>query len=549
MNRKTVSGIILTLLLVSMSTLAFNIQPAKTEPATIIVPDDYERIQWAIGNASEGDTVFVRADIYYEHLTIDKSISLIGENEYSTIVDGNKTSDVVSVTASNITISGFTIQNGWNGIVLNNSSGNVISNNIINSNVEDGVYLNYSDYNVIKDNSLSRNKLSPYVVFLCKGNIHLFHSNHNNISKNELTFASQGIEEGIGSGILLEFSALNRIAYNEATFNAHAGIYIRNFGGGSDDYNVLVGNNASFNNATGIELLKSHRNMIWNNTASSNNASGLLLWGSQENTVLCNVLDSNAGDGVDVWDVGGNKITDNSITNNRDGVRLVWSNYNTIIENLLSHNDCGIRTRYDTYDNLVYHNNFVSNGIQAYCMEQQQRSWDDGYPSGGNYWSDQYHGDCADHYSGLNQDIPGSDGIVDTPYFIDADNQDNYPLMEPWSGVPATVPATVEIYPETLSLHSFGRWIKAYIELPEGYDVSDIEISTVTLNNDVPAELHPTKVGDYDNDGIPDLMVKFSRIEAMRSIFRIGENTLRIRGEINELIFEGRVTIRVNNPH
>ena len=110
--------------------------------------------------------------------------------------------------------------------------------------------------------------------------------------------------------------------------------------------------------------------------------------------------------------------------------------------------------------------------------------------------------------------------------------------------------ATVEIYPETLSLHSlFGRWIKAYIELPEGYDVSDIEISTVTLNNDVPAELHPTKVGDYDNDGIPDLMVKFSRIEAMRSIFRIGENTLRIRGEINELIFEGRVTIRVNNPH
>ncbi|MCK5563315.1 hypothetical protein KAI30_04000 [Candidatus Bathyarchaeota archaeon] len=144
------------------------------------------------------------------------------------------------------------------------------------------------------------------------------------------------------------------------------------------------------------------------------------------------------------------------------------------------------------------------------------------------------------------QDIPSSDGIVDTPYVIDYDNQDNYPLMEPWSGVPATV----EIYPETLSLHSlFGRWIKAYIELPEGYDVSDIEIPTVMLNDEVAAELRPTKIGDYDNDGISDLMVKFSRIDVMRSIFRVGENTLTISGELDGFFFEGSDTIRVNNPH
>ena len=144
------------------------------------------------------------------------------------------------------------------------------------------------------------------------------------------------------------------------------------------------------------------------------------------------------------------------------------------------------------------------------------------------------------------QDIPSSDGIVDTPYVIDYDNQDNYPLMEPWSGVPATV----EIYPETLSLHSlFGRWIKAYIELPESYDVHDIDISSVMLNYEVAAELHPTKVGDYDNDGVSDLMVKFSRIDTMKSIFRTGENTLKIRGKLNGFFFECTDTIRVNNPH
>jgi len=109
--------------------------------------------------------------------------------------------------------------------------------------------------------------------------------------------------------------------------------------------------------------------------------------------------------------------------------------------------------------------------------------------------------------------------------------------------------ACIQIYPETLSLHSFGRWIKAYIELPEGYDMSDIDISTVTLNDEVPAETHPTSIGDYDHDGIPDLMVKFSRIEAMRSIFRTGGNTLTISGILDGFFFEGSDTIIVNNPH
>jgi hypothetical protein len=52
--------------------------------------------------------------------------------------------------------------------------------------------------------------------------------------------------------------------------------------------------------------------------------------------------------------------------------------------------------------------------------------WDNGYPDGGNYWSD-YTG--TDVYSGAGQNIPGSDGIGDTPYVINTSNRDNYPLM------------------------------------------------------------------------------------------------------------------------
>jgi hypothetical protein len=57
-------------------------------------------------------------------------------------------------------------------------------------------------------------------------------------------------------------------------------------------------------------------------------------------------------------------------------------------------------------------------------------SWDDGYPSGGNYWSD-YAG--IDEKSGPNQDSIGSDGRGDTQYILDGDNRDKYPLMNPWS--------------------------------------------------------------------------------------------------------------------
>jgi len=76
---------------------------------------------------------------------------------------------------------------------------------------------------------------------------------------------------------------------------------------------------------------------------------------------------------------------------------------------------------------------------------------------------------------------------------------------------PPEIPATVDIDPDTLNLKSKGRWITAYIELPEGYDVNDINVSTVRLNDTIAAEQHPAEVGDHDEDGIPDLMVKFDR--------------------------------------
>lgn len=109
-----------------------------------------------------------------------------------------------------------------------------------------------------------------------------------------------------------------------------------------------------------------------------------------------------------------------------------------------------------------------------------------------------------------------------------------------------SLPATISVFPSTLSLKSNGKWITANIELPDDFDARDIDISTVKLNGEIPAELHPTEIGDYDSDGITDLMVKFDRQELI-AILSVGEATLTIVGEVNGIQFEGSDTIRVIN--
>jgi parallel beta-helix repeat protein len=98
------------------------------------------------------------------------------------------------------------------------------------------------------------------------------------------------------------------------------------------------------------------------------------------------------------------------------------------VRNTISNNsNTGINMT-NSANNTIYHNNILNNTLQAYDNSSANNTWDNGYPSGGNYWSD-YTGN--DVFSGPLQSIPGSDGIGDTPYNITGytpNDQDRYPL-------------------------------------------------------------------------------------------------------------------------
>ena len=112
------------------------------------------------------------------------------------------------------------------------------------------------------------------------------------------------------------------------------------------------------------------------------------------------------------------------------------------------------------------------------------------------------------------------------------------------------VQATIDIDPNTLNLKSKGKTVTAYIEFPEDFNVTEIDISTVYLEGSIPAKLHPSEVGDYDDDNIPDLMVKFDQKALIEYLDGVtGETTLTIKGEIDEApVFAGSDIITVIYP-
>lgn len=143
---------------------------------------NYTSIQNAIDNASNGDTVFVYNGTYHENVVVNKSITLIGENKESTIIDGKGTYHVVFIPSDEVNISGFTIQNSGNiysGILITNHSKYSVVSNCIILNNWDGISLGCSSNNVISNNMILDNLNGISFDYFC---------NNNEISRNIISY-------------------------------------------------------------------------------------------------------------------------------------------------------------------------------------------------------------------------------------------------------------------------------------------------------------------------------------------------------------------------
>ncbi len=136
-----------------------------------------------------------------------------------------------------------------------------------------------------------------------------------------------------------------------------------------------------------------------------------------------------------IWLYGAtnNTVIGNTITNTTQvepgygAINLEFSTNNTVTLNHVENCTSGIWAE-QSRGNKIYHNNLIHNKNQVGLSLGWPNIWDDGYPAGGNYWSN-YNG--TDQYHGPDQNMTGADGIGDTPYTINTQNKDNYPLMTP----------------------------------------------------------------------------------------------------------------------
>ena len=337
---------------------------------------------------------------------------------------------------SNVTVKNLQIGSNFYGIYLYGSSNNTISENTIPRNSY-GIYMYKSSKNTVTGNDLSNNGIG----------INILESSNNILRNNEMdnnyNLAVDGTEPQHYDNDIDDSNTINgkkvcylisqsNVVINSVTHPDVGYLALVNC------YNMTVHHLELSGNGHGILLAYTTDSTLYHNEVTDNYC-GIELFASSNNVVSANnIMDNNRGIQLSNSSTT-NSIYSNIITNNTDGVFFFSSYQNTLLLNNVTNNRVGVGFKESSY-NMIRSNHFVDNTMQVYDISWEnysiavsQNTWDIGYPSGGNYWSD-YTG--VDVMSGKGQNETGNDELGDTPYIIDEINQDNYPLM-PYGSPPA----------------------------------------------------------------------------------------------------------------
>jgi parallel beta-helix repeat protein len=375
------------------------------------------------------------------------------------------------------------LSNDIYGLSFRHSANNNITQNIILSNSE-GIRLYNSSNCIIRGNNLINNSYG----------IHIYESRNNRLlenimEKNGIIFHGENISYWDSHFIDTTNTVNEKSVYylkdqNAGSIPQNAGQIIL-----VNCSNFIIENREIDDSSSGIQLSYSKNNTITNNNFSSNSVYGIFLYNSSQCIITHNIVmnteigivlllsgDANVSDnaisfneyGVFIRDSDSCLISYNNASNNVEyGLRLYKSNRNIVTGNSFYKNNYGLSLENTASSNRIYFNNFINNTKQI-TDSSTMNYWDDGYPYGGNFWSD-YTGE--DLFSGQNQDIQGSDYIGDTPHIISPYSTDNYPLIKPTG-----------LIPPLISLNSPTNNSKLHTDTKINFHITDHNLKSVNYN-------------------------------------------------------------------
>jgi len=381
-----------------------NSNPELSIGSTLFVggngPGNYSKIQDAIDNATDGDTIFVFSGTYNENPYVNKSINLQGENKLTTTIKGLGRGDAILCEADNITIHGFTIKYGFGskgswwiaGIQLNRCNFCYIFDNIIIENFH-GIRLEYAESNIISNNVIRSNqRRGIWAHELCHNTIILNNTIENNgfsgvhIDISDRCIINDNVVNyNTDEGILIDHSAYNTISKNELTENDYNGILIWV---GNDNH---ITSNNFYKNGIRVEQTYSYNNYVENNSLDDKplvflqnvddkiiDNAGQVVLHNCKNITIKDLNISNVYYGIETMNTSNCVITNCTIHDNYGAIYIGYDNPNvpeniTIKNNKIFENQKGIYFRFsynsEISDNLVEYNKLFGINVSGKYYE------------------------------------------------------------------------------------------------------------------------------------------------------------------------------------